>query len=348
MKMGARSKAQLGVLFVSIAVGACSGSADPSGLDSASLGAVASPTPSATSGATASQTTRPTRSPLPTIGKPADDGARIVKVATFGRTRDLTIESPAVGDVRVRLLIPNDYTAKPDAQWPVLFLLHGASGSYLDWTQYTDAQALLEPTDLLVVLPDAGDLGFYSDWWNGGKGGPPQWETFHTVELVQLLERNWHAGDKRAAAGLSMGGYGAFEYATRHPGMFLAVASYSGALNPFEGKLDIGDEDLWGDPIAQKDVWEAHDPTHHVEALKGTTLYLSYGDGGKGPLDKGTVPTDDLEPWIADQNRAIVAALAKARIPVTVDAYGPGSHDWPYWERGLHRSLPLLLKALGG
>jgi S-formylglutathione hydrolase FrmB len=271
-----------------------------------------------------------------------------VKVATVGpRTRDLSIESPAVGDVRVRLLVPSGFTAKPDAHWPVLFLLHGGGGSHLDWTQYTDAQALLAPTDLLVVLPDAGDLGFYSDWWNGGAGGPPQWETFHTVELIQLLERNWHAGDKRAAAGLSMGGYGAFEYATRHPGMFLAVASYSGALNPLEGKLDIGDENLWGDPIAQKDVWEAHDPTHHVEALKGTVLYLGYGDGGKGPLDKGTVPSDDLEPWIADQNRAIVAALAKAKIPATVDAYGPGSHDWPYWERGLYRSLPLLLKALG-
>jgi S-formylglutathione hydrolase FrmB len=31
---------------------------------------------------------------------------------------------------------------------------------------------------------------------------------------------------------------------------------------------------------------------------------------------------------------------------VAAFAYGPGSHDWPYWERGLHDSLPLLLKAL--
>ena len=34
-------------------------------------------------------------------------------------------------------------------------------------------------------------------------------------------------------------------------------------------------------------------------------------------------------------------------IPATVDAYGPGTHSEPYWERALHRSLPLLLKALG-
>jgi S-formylglutathione hydrolase FrmB len=35
-----------------------------------------------------------------------------------------------------------------------------------------------------------------------------------------------------------------------------------------------------------------------------------------------------------------------AKIPATVDAYGPGSHDWPYWERELHDSMPFLLKAL--
>ena len=34
-------------------------------------------------------------------------------------------------------------------------------------------------------------------------------------------------------------------------------------------------------------------------------------------------------------------------IPVTVSAYGPGTHTWPYWERGLHEAMPMLLEALG-
>jgi len=55
----------------------------------------------------------------------------------------------------------------------------------------------------------------------------------------------------------------------------------------------------------------------------------------------------DLEGWIAPQNRTFVARLISEGIPATVDAYGPGSHDWPYWERALHRALPMLLKALG-
>ncbi|MGZ4612514.1 MAG: alpha/beta hydrolase, partial [Kineosporiaceae bacterium] len=143
------------------------------------------------------------------------------------RTRDLTIQSPALGSpygvTLVRLLLPSQYDAQPAVRWPALYLLCGGGGrDQTDWTTYTDVEQLTAQTDLLVVMPEAaaGAVdGWYSDWWNSGAGGPPKWETFHLSELRQLLERNWHAGDKRAIAGLSMGGYGAMEYAARQPGM---------------------------------------------------------------------------------------------------------------------------------
>ena len=177
----------------------------------------------------------------------------------------------------------------------MLYLLAGSGQDHTSWTQYTDVEKLTAPTDLLVVMPDAGASpydGWYSDWWNNGAGGPPEWETFDLVELRQLLERNWHAGDKRVIAGLSMGGYGAMEYAARKPGMFLAAASYSGPLDMF-GHLVRGSSReqggwpsaIWGDPVAQADVWKAHDPTDNAAALKGTALYVAYGNGKIGPLD---------------------------------------------------------------
>ena len=43
---------------------------------------------------------------------------------------------------------------------------------------------------------------------------------------------------------------------------------------------------------------------------------------------------------------AFVERLHQLGIPVRFDAYDPGTHDWPYWQRELHRSLPLLLAAL--
>jgi diacylglycerol O-acyltransferase / trehalose O-mycolyltransferase len=51
---------------------------------------------------------------------------------------------------------------------------------------------------------------------------------------------------------------------------------------------------------------------------------------------------------VADSpNRATARALTTLR-GVEPYYYGPGTHTWPYWERELHRSLPLLLGALRG
>ena len=56
----------------------------------------------------------------------------------------------------------------------MLYLLHGGLGSYVDWTESSDVERLTRSTDVLVVMPDAGRLGFYTDWWNHGAGN---WET---------------------------------------------------------------------------------------------------------------------------------------------------------------------------
>ena len=90
---------------------------------------------------------------------------------------------------------------------------------------------------LIVAMAEAGWDGWYSDWWNGGEGGPPMWETFHLSEVRELLERNWQAGDDRAVAGVSMGGFGAMSDAARHPELFQGADSFSGALPPVDRGL---------------------------------------------------------------------------------------------------------------
>jgi hypothetical protein len=39
--------------------------------------------------------------------------------------------------------------------------------------------------------------------------------------------------------------------------------------------------------------------------------------------------------------------LADLKIPVSVYAYGNGTHEGPYMQRDFDRSFPLILKALG-
>jgi len=237
----------------------------------------------------------------------------------------------------------------------MLYLLVGSGGSGAEWTDIADVGALTAQAGMLIVIPDAGVGGYYTDWWNDGNGGRPMWETFHLVELRQLLERNWHAGDKRAVAGFSMGGYGAMEYAERMPGMFVFAASYSGVLDPYGGpgfrQLENPPNALWGDPVAQADVWKTHDPTTNAAALQGTGLYVAYGNGEMGPLEGGQAspwdPTGAVERECAAESAAFVQRLAGLQIPVTVEAYGPGTHFSRYVARDLEHSFPLILDALG-
>jgi diacylglycerol O-acyltransferase/trehalose O-mycolyltransferase len=326
----------------------------------------ASPKASATLAATETPVVMPTFAPgsshAPAIGAAADDGARIIAVDTnppnllvpTPRIRDLTIDSPAVGGiVRVWLLLPTQFDAQPSTRWPVLYVLPGSDGGHQEWAPGLDDETLTATTDLLIVMPDANEHDFggasYSDWWNGGKGGPPMWETFHLVELRQLLERNWHAGDKRAIVGGSAGGYGAMEYATRRPGMFLFAGAYSGVFHPAgDQPTSWGkDNNTWGDPFKQADVWKAHDPLLNAEALRGTALYVAYGNGQPGPLDDAGATTDSTEEWVFRESEAFVQRLAELNIPATVYAYGNGTHTGPYFVRNLHNSLPFILRALG-
>jgi S-formylglutathione hydrolase FrmB len=264
------------------------------------------------------------------------------------RTRDIVIDSPSVGTVRVRVLLPAGFEADPHRRWPVLYLLHGANDpdTYRCWTRSTDVAALTAGLPLLVVMPEAGMQGYYSNWFNQGRGGPPAWETFHLVELRTVLERDWRASDHRAVAGLSMGGLGAMLYAAHSPHLFRAAASFSGILNTADWRLP---PDVWGDRSRQADIWRQHNPLDRAADLRGISLFVSYGNGDPGPLDiAGTDSSadDQVERTLAPGNAAFVHRLSELGIPAEVDAYGSGTHSWPYWQRELHRALPHIMHAL--
>ena len=240
----------------------------------------------------------------------------------------------------------------------MFYLLHGCCDTHDSWTRETDVEQLRRLRNVLVVMPEAGPFGWYSNWWNHGAGGPPAWETFHLQELRRLLERGYDAGHRRVVARLSMGGFGALSYAARNRGMFRAAASYSGVVHSLhdgfpagimEGLVEFGEDPLalWGDPVAQRSIWKAHDPYYLAERLRRTPVFLSVGDGTAGPFDPPGV-FDELEAELSLQNHEAAARLERVGVPLRTDFYGPGTHTWPYWERELHRSLPMLLDALRG
>jgi poly(3-hydroxybutyrate) depolymerase len=162
------------------------------------------------------------------VGVQAANGASVIAQHVVDRrTVDITIDSVALGQTAsARVILPARFGSRSAAPWPVLYLLHGGYGNYTDWTRQSTIADLTRKSDVLVVMPDGGKLGFYTDWWARG-GGKPGWETFHLVELTQIIERGLGAGDRRAIAGLSMGGFGAISYAGRRPGFFRRSAAHS-------------------------------------------------------------------------------------------------------------------------
>src|SRR5205807_6226435 len=131
---------------------------------------------------------------------------------------------------------------------------------------------------VIVVMPDGGYDGFYSDWYGTDTDGhtpapAPAWETFHVRELIPWVDATFPTvigRGGRAIAGISMGGFGTMSYAARHPDVFVAAASFSGAVDPdqdypltpvgqtaFANGADRKplDNCVWGDPVTEQVIW---------------------------------------------------------------------------------------------
>ncbi|MFB9880546.1 alpha/beta hydrolase [Planobispora siamensis] len=264
-----------------------------------------------------------------------------------GRDHVLTITSAALDrEARARVLLPKGWSPG-SGPWPVLYLLNGCcQPAYDSWASEGGAAELTARYPVIVVMPESGMVGFYSDWRDG-----PGWETFHLSEVRGILERHYGAGDRRAVAGLSMGGFGAISYAARHPGMFQAAASFSGVLDTTHsapwllGRYGEDPDDLWG--AVGGPEWAAHNPVDLTSRLKGVRLFVSCGDGSPGPLDASGTGGDGGEATLLGQSREFVRRAERDGVEVTADFYGPGTHVWPYWKRGLERALPMLMTAVG-
>jgi S-formylglutathione hydrolase FrmB len=270
------------------------------------------------------------------------------------RLVELTLATSALSaDTHVRILLPAGYDPAGERRYPVLYLLNGSLDDYRSWTDKGTAEQITQGLPLIVVMPDGGQGGFYSDWYNGGRGGPPAWETYHMAELLPWVDAHYRtlgARAGRAIAGLSMGGFGAMTYAARHPDLFAAAASFSGAVDtnyptpsgePDESTFDGGAPfSTWGPRQSQEVRWRAHNPWDLAENLGGLSLTLRTGNGQSGgPYGGG----DPVEAYVHQASLNLHERLQQLGITHVWEDYGPGGHDWPYWQRDLVRTLPTIM-----
>ena len=216
-----------------------------------------------------------------------------------------------------------------DGPPPVLYLLHGLSDDDTIWLRRTSIERYVAPLGLAVVMPQV-HRSFYTDQAYGGK----YW-TFLSEELPELVGSLFRVSDRREdtfVAGLSMGGYGAFKWALRQPERFAAAASLSGAVDiaglrtgrerPEDPRMF---ERIFGNtgPVGGPD--DLHWLLDRADAATLPALYVCCG-------------TEDA---LIDDNRAFADAAAAAGIPLQT-SFGPGAHDWAYWDTRIQDVLAWL------
>jgi hypothetical protein len=134
-----------------------------------------------------------------------------------------------------------------------------------------------------------------------------------------------------------MGGFGAMSYAARHPDLFAAAASFSGAVDiatPRGSQPSVVGVEPWGPWNGPEIAWRGHNPYDLAENLRGVGLQIYTGEGDGSP--------NDIEPTIHAQSASLAGRLAALGIPHTYDDYGKGGHSPDLWTRDLQQTLPWL------
>lgn len=235
-----------------------------------------------------------------------------------------------------RIILPAGYSEQQNSgvRYPVLYLLHGLTGHYENWTDRTKVDELDLTWDLIIVTPEGGD-GWYTD---SATVPNDKYESYIVKELIPHIDKEFRTiadREHRSIAGLSMGGYGSIKFGLKYPELFKIVGSFSGALDaPLRGQEHknyrvsimavFGADDS---PLRkQNDVFSIVSalPVDRLKALP--YFYVSCG-------------TEDLVNF--KLNRDFADLLVEKRVRHEYRQF-PGAHTWIVWDAEVQEFLEVL------
>jgi S-formylglutathione hydrolase FrmB len=220
---------------------------------------------------------------------------------------------------------PQDYSSQK--QYPLVYLLHGYSENYKQWSRTTDLQKLANQYNLIIVCPD----GFISWYLDSPFDKGSQMESFFFMYLVPKVHQEFNIDSKNIfISGLSMGGYGALRYFAEHHDYFNSAASTSGALElDFKSFKDISfkffkssrlSDDLiklLGNPT--KNNWSQYDIKELMKNNKISKPFL-IDCGTEDPLLNNTL---NLKTFAERKNLPFVLMFQS------------GNHNTEYWSKSI-------------
>ena len=175
---------------------------------------------------------------------------------------------------RFQVYLPPDYTRKK--KWPVILFLHGTGESGDDGILPTDhgigtaIRRHRERFPAIVVFPQCRAKAV----WFGTMED-------QALRALDQSVREFNGDIQRIyLTGNSLGGYGTWQFAARHPGKFAAIAPVAGGIRPPEGFLmpaEIEKLAKKGDPFIT--IFLTNDPYAGVSRMIGRTpVWIFHGE----------------------------------------------------------------------
>jgi enterochelin esterase-like enzyme len=218
----------------------------------------------------------------------------------------------------VHVYTPPGY-ATSGKKLPVLYLLHGAGDNDSHWAALGRANVIADnlladgkALPMIIVMTDGHAYRTQQDEPGGREKALKMYEDDLLTEVVPLVEKGYRvetSRERRAIAGLSMGGAQSLNVGLGHADRFAFIGAFSAAVIGVDAKIAA----LAANPAAFN---------------KGSRLlWLRIGK-------------DD---FLLQRNRDLVESLKKAGITHTYEEV-EGAHMWGVWRRALADFLPLLFR----
>jgi S-formylglutathione hydrolase len=181
-----------------------------------------------------------------------------VSAGPHGQVIQITVHSPALehnhvkdsSDRAASIYLPPDYEAGM-RRYPVLYLLHGYTGTDRGWMNpnYVGLPALMDQLlqrhtiqSMIVVMPNSFNRFGGSFYSNSVLSG--DWEDFIVRDLVDYVDTHYRTiaeASSRGIAGHSMGGYGALRLGMEHPDVFSSAYGMSPCCSYWDEQEDKAD-----------------------------------------------------------------------------------------------------------
>ena len=243
---------------------------------------------------------------------------------SFASVDTVSIYSNAMHkNIKAVVIKPDTY--KKEKDFAVVYLLHGAYGSYDNWIKKVPAlQTYADLYKILIVCPDGSVNSWYFD---SPLDSSYKFETHVSTEVPAYIDANYKTKKDRkyrAIAGLSMGGHGALFIAFRHSQTFGACGSMSGALNVELIKTGYDVAKRIGDPESNNKIYHDWSVLNVIEKYPKDSLAII--------IDCG------LQDFVVGMSKTTHDKMVTLKIPHDF-ILRPGKHDWFYWANSVQYQM---------